>query len=127
MDWYYPILAGIYNESEAIKKINSKWNMFINEDFGCRCVSDRPWITVAETSELIITLNKIDETKKAKDLFEKVSELKDPKDNIFWMGYVFDDGKYWPIEKPTWTAAAYILAANALNGFNSAGDFFKKL
>ena len=71
--------------------------------------SYRPWITVAETSELIITLNKIDETKKAKDLFEKVSELKDPKDNIFWMGYVFDDGKYWPIEKPTWTAAAYIL------------------
>ena len=48
-------------------------------------MSDRPWITVAETSELIITLNKIDETKKAKDLFEKVSELKDPKDNIFWM------------------------------------------
>ena len=78
-------------------------------------------------SELIITLNKIDETKKAEDLFEKVSELKDPKDNIFWMGYVFDDGKYWPIEKPTWTAAAYILAANALNGFNSAGDFFKNL
>ena len=127
MDWYYPILAGIYNESEAIKKINSKWNTFINEEFGCRCVSDRPWITVAETSELIITLNKIDEIKKAKDLFKKVSELKDPKDNIFWMGYVFDDEKYWPIEKPTWTAAAYILAANALNGFTSAGDFFKKL
>jgi hypothetical protein len=43
------------------------------------------------------------------------------------MGYVFDDEKYWPIEKPTWTAAAYILAANALNGFTSASDFFKKL
>ena len=43
------------------------------------------------------------------------------------MGYVFDDGKYWPIEKPTWTAAAYILAANALNGCTSAGDFFKKV
>jgi hypothetical protein len=127
MDWYYPILAGIYDKSEAIRKINSKWNIFINEEFGCRCVSDRPWITVAETSELIITLNKIDEIKKAKDLFEKVSKLKDPKDNIFWMGYVFDDEKYWPIEKPTWTAAAYILAANALNGFTSAGDFFKKL
>ena len=127
MDWYYPILAGIYDESEAIKKINSKWDIFINEDFGCRCVSDRPWITVAETSELIITLDKIDETKKAKDLFEKVSELKDPKDNIFWMGYVFDDEKYWPIEKPTWTAAAYILAANALCGFTSTGDFFKRL
>ena len=65
MDWYYPILAGIYDKSEAIKKINSKWDIFINEEFGCRCVSDRPWITVAETSELIITLNKIDETKKA--------------------------------------------------------------
>jgi hypothetical protein len=90
-------------------------------------VSDRPWITVAETSELIITLNKIDEIKKAKDLFEKVSELKDHKDNIFWMGYVFDDEKYWPIEKPTWTAAAYILASNALCGFTSSGDFFKKL
>ena len=127
MDWYYPILAGIYDKPEAIKKINSKWDIFINEEFGCRCVSDRPWITVAETSELIITLNKLDETKKAKDLFEKVSELKDPKDNIFWMGYVFDDGKFWPIEKPTWTAAAYILAANALCGFTSTGDFFKKL
>ena len=46
---------------------------------------------------------------------------------VNFSGYVFDDEKYWPIEKPTWTAAAYILAANALNGFNSAGDFFKKL
>ena len=127
MDWYYPILAGIYDKSDSIKEINSKWNIFINEDFGCRCVSDRPWITVAETAELIIALIKIDETKKARDLFEKVSRLKDPKDNIFWMGYVFDDEKYWPVEKPTWTAAAYILAANALNGLTSSSDFFNEL
>ena len=28
MDWYYPILAGIYDKSEAIKKINSKLILF---------------------------------------------------------------------------------------------------
>ena len=43
------------------------------------------------------------------------------------MCYVFDDGKFCQLEKPTWTAAAYILAANALNGYTSTGDFFKKL
>ena len=34
-------------------------------------------------------------------------------DGSYWTGLVFADGKRWPIERTTWTAAAVVLAADA--------------
>lgn len=52
-------------------------------DLGCKCVSEEPWVTVAESCELILALNKIDEKKAALEIFENISKLIDQKINFF--------------------------------------------
>ena len=124
MDWYYPVLCGIHNKQDSKKIINERWDEFVVPDLGCKCVSEEPWVTVAESCELILALNKIDEKKTALEIFENISKLIDQNDKLFWTGYVYKDDKFWPIEKPSWTAAAVVLAANSLFEFNSTSNFF---
>ena len=124
MDWYYPVLCGIHNKQDSKKIINERWDEFVVPGLGCKCVSEEPWVTVAESCELILALNKIDEKKTALKIFENISKLIDQKDKLFWTGYVYKDDKFWPIEKPSWTAAAVVLAANSLFEFNSTSNFF---
>ena len=124
MDWYYPVLCGIYSKQDSKKFINERWDEFVVPGLGCKCVSEEPWVTVAESCELILALNKIDEKKAALEIFENISKLIDQKDKLFWTGYVYKDDKFWPIEKPSWTAAAVVLAANSLFEFNSTSNFF---
>ena len=124
MDWYYPVLCGIHNKQDSKKIINERWDEFVVPGLGCKCVSEQPWVTVAESCELILALNKIDEKKTALEIFENISRLIDQKDKLFWTGYVYKDDKFWPIEKPSWTAAAVVLAANSLFEFNSTSNFF---
>ena len=124
MDWYYPVLCGIHSKQDSKKFINERWDEFVVPGLGCKCVSEEPWVTVAESCELILALNKIDEKKAALEIFENISKLIDQKDKLFWTGYVYKDDKFWPIEKPSWTAAAVVLAANSLFEFNSTSNFF---
>ena len=124
MDWYYPVLCGIHSKQDSKKIINERWDEFVVPSLGCKCVSEEPWVTVAESCELILALNKIDEKKAALEIFENISKLVDLKDKLFWTGYVYKDDKFWPIEKPSWTAAAVVLAANSLFEFNSTSNFF---
>ena len=124
MDWYYPVLCGIHNKQDSKKIINERWDEFVVPGLGCKCVSEEPWVTVAESCELILALNKIDEKKTALEIFENISKLIDQNDKLFWTGYVYKDDKFWPIEKPSWTAAAVVLAANSLFEFNSTSNFF---
>ena len=56
MDWYYPVLCGIYDQDKSIQQIESKWSDFIVEGKGCKCVKEEPWVTVAESSELVVLL-----------------------------------------------------------------------
>ena len=124
MDWYYPILCGVIDGEEALKRVNESWHKFVVKDLGCKCVEEEPWVTAAESCELVLALNKISEKDKAEVIIKDVLNLADPKTNLFWTGYVFADKKYWPIEKPSWTAAAVILAANSLYKFTKSSDFF---
>ena len=124
MDWYYPILCGVIDGEDGLKRVNESWHKFVVKDLGCKCVEEEPWVTAAESCELVLALNKISEKDKAEVIFKDVLNLADPKTNLFWTGYVFADKKYWPIEKPSWTAAAVILAANSLYKFTKSSDFF---
>ena len=63
MDWYYPVLCGIHNKQDSKKIINERWDEFVVPGLGCKCVSEEPWVTVAESCELILALNKIDDNK----------------------------------------------------------------
>jgi hypothetical protein len=113
MDWYYPILGGALTGRAAEDRVDEDWERFVVGGRGCRCVSDRPWVTAAETCELVMALHLMDRTAVAMDLFEWVQHLRD-EDGAYWTGATFPDGVVWPREKTTWSAGAVVLAADAL-------------
>ena len=125
MDWYYPILCGVYDDKEGISIIDSKWSDFIVLGMGCKCVVEEPWVTVAESSELVIALVKLGLLEKAEYIFNSLHQWRD-EDGLYWTGYVYTDEKFWPVEKPTWTAGAVLLAADSLYRFTRGSELFLK-
>ena len=125
MDWYYPILCGVYDDKKGISIIDSKWSDFIVLGMGCKCVVEEPWVTVAESSELVIALVKLGLIKKAEYIFNSLHQWRD-EDGLYWTGYVYTDEKFWPVEKPTWTAGAVLLAADSLYRFTRGSELFLK-
>ena len=126
MDWYYPVLCGVYDQDRSIKQIESRWSDFIVEGKGCKCVKEEPWVTVAESSELVLALVKIGFLSEAEALLSSLHQWRDDKDDLYWTGYVYPDDKFWPIEKPTWTAGAVLLAADAVYNFTPGSKLFSK-
>jgi hypothetical protein len=124
MDWYYPVLGGAVLGPAGRAHLNRRWDEFVVPGLGARCVSDRPWVTVAETCELVITLDAIGDRTGARNLFETVQHLREA-DGGFWTGYVWPDNAIWPQERSTWTAAAVILAADALAGSSLGSGLFR--
>jgi hypothetical protein len=45
-------------------------------------------------------------------------------EGAYWTGLVFADGVRWPVERTTWTAAAVVLAADAISGATPAAGLF---
>ena len=124
MDWYYPILCGVLDRKASIERVEEKWHEFIVEGLGCKCVSEEPWVTIAESCELVIALMRLGMEDKAKSLFNCMHQWKDEDDGLYWTGFVYTDKKYWPIEKPTWTAGAVLLAADSIYKFTEASEIF---
>jgi tetratricopeptide (TPR) repeat protein len=124
MDWYYPILCGVITGKTGLERYQHKEKEFIVEGFGCKCVVEEPWVTIAESSELVIALARLGEINRAQEIFSWLHQWKDPEDNLYWTGYVYPDKAFWPIEKPTWTAAAVLLAADTLYKFTDASKLF---
>ena len=125
MDWYYPILSGCLNDKERDYYIDKVFNDFYIEDIGVKCVIEEPWITVAETCEFIIALMISNRDEDAKKLLLDVLNICD-KDNIPYMGWQYKENIFWPKEKPSWTSAAAILAADTILDFSNASDLFKR-
>ena len=51
MDWYYPVLAGVVLGDAGRERLAERHAAFVMDGCGVRCVSDRPWVTAAETCE----------------------------------------------------------------------------
>ena len=125
MDWYYPILGGI-NSQKRINSLTTKIkDSFWIQGLGIKCVSDEPWVTVAETSECSIAYKKIGKDKIALELLLNAISIVDSK-GIPYMGWQFHENIYWPDETPSWTSAACILAADANNRLTSGAGLFLK-
>ena len=123
MDWFYPILAGVVQGKAAQQRIDEKWKLFVEQDVGCRCVSDEPWVTVAESCELTLALLAAGEHAKAVNLFSWLFQFMD-EDGGYWTGFNFRDQVIWPKEKTTWTTGAILLAADALTEHTGAARLF---
>ncbi len=123
MDWFYPILTGVVQGKAAQHRIENKWHTFVENNVGCRCVSDEPWVTVAESCELTLALLAAGEHAKAVNLFSWLFQFLDD-DGGYWTGFNFRDQVIWPKEKTTWTCGAILLAADALTQHTGAASLF---
>jgi hypothetical protein len=124
MDWYYPILGGAVRGSSARTRIEERWEDFVVPGLGARCVADQPWVTGAETCELVLTLDAMDDADRAAALLSDMQHLREP-DGSYWTGYQFREQVNWPDEHSTWTAAAVVLAADALTRTTSGNGIFR--
>ena len=117
MDWYYPILGGAVRGQRARDLLDSRWQDFVVDGLGVRCVDTNPWVTGAETCELVMALDAIGDHERALTLLAEIQHLRDANGG-YWTGWVFGQGttdnQYWPVEHTTYTAAAMILAVDAL-------------
>lgn len=123
MDWFYPVLAGLVDGTDARQRIRQKWDQFVIDGKGCLCVSDKPWVTVAESCELVMALLAVGARDDAEELFSWLHQWRDG-DGGYWTGVVFPERLYWPVEQPTWTAGAVLLAADAITQATTACNLF---
>jgi len=121
MDWYYPVLAGVVTGRTARAHLEEGWSRFVVEDLGCRCVTDEPWITAAETAELALACLSAGRTETARSLLDDLSPLASSQGG-YWMGWQYELGAVWPRESPSWTAGAILLAADALYALSPGSD-----
>jgi hypothetical protein len=123
MDWYYPVLAGAVSGGAAVERLDEGRYRFVTPD-GVRCVSDRDWITAAETCECAMAYLNIGEEAEARALFDSIAHLRDD-DGAYFTGIAYPDGVHFPAdERTTYTAAAAILCADALDRLTPAAGLF---
>mgnify|MGYP001173883884 CR=1 FL=1 len=124
MDWYYPVLAGVLTGDAGRAHLAERRGTFLFEDKGIRCVSDRPWITAAETCECLIAHLAVGEVELATDLFAMAQGHR-ADNGRYWTGIVYPEEATFPGgEQSTYTAASVILAADALTGATQASKLF---
>ena len=124
MDWYYPVLSGAVTGAPARSRLHERWGEFVMEGRGVRCVDDRPWVTVAETAECVMALHAAGLTEAARRLLGWTRQLRHS-DGSYWTGRVYPQEVNFPGgERSTYTAAAVILAAAALDGLGPAAGLF---
>jgi hypothetical protein len=121
MDWYYPVLGGAVRGEAGRELIASKWGEFVVPGLGARCVNTNPWVTGAETGELAMALDSLGDHAGALGLLRDMQHLRH-ENGSYWTGWVFAEAGYdndnpdvyWPHEQTTYTAAAVVLAVDAL-------------
>lgn len=123
MDWYYPVLGGALTGAAARDRLGGSWDAFVVPGLGVRCVADRPWVTGAETCELAMALAAAGQRDAAVEQLAAMQHLR-AEDGGYWTGYVFADDAVWPVERTTWTAAAVVLAADAVSGATPGARLF---
>jgi hypothetical protein len=81
-------------------------------------------VTGAETCELVLALDTVGRRDDALGLLEQMQHLRDT-DGSYWTGYQFVEDVNWPDEHTTWTAAAVVLAVDALSGVSGGSGIFR--
>ena len=123
MDWFYPVLCGVYPADEGLERLQSRHDEFVHPELGCRCVVEEPWVTIAETSELVMAYAAVGEHDTARALFDALDTYQ-AEDGSWWTGYQFKERVLWPDERPTWTAGAVLLALDMLENHTPGSALF---
>ena len=124
MDWYYPVLSGTVDGGDAIPHLGGRYDEFVMDGLGVRCVSNRPWVTVAETCECAIAHLFAGDRPAAEQMFSWIQAMRCD-DGRYVTGLVHPEGVTFPNgERTTYSAAAVVLTADALSGASPASDLF---
>jgi hypothetical protein len=123
MDWFYPILSGAVSGADAERRVERGWRRFVVEGLGVRCVSDQPWVTLAETSELALALAAMGHVETARIVFGWIGERRF-EDGSYWSGFTVPDMTVWPEDRLTWTNAGILIAADAIFELTPAAGLF---
>lgn len=125
MDWYYPIFSGALRGEGAERRVRDGWERHVMEGYGVRCVSTSDWVTAAETAECVLALDALGQTSLALELFS-CTRLHRREDGAYWTGLVYPHFVTFPGgEVTSYTAAAIILAADALASSSPASGLFR--
>jgi hypothetical protein len=104
--------------------IATRWDDFVVPGLGIRCIDANPWVTGAETCELVMALDCLDDHARARQLYADMQHLRHD-NGSYWTGYVYPDEVNWPGEQTTYTAAAVILAADELSRTSPASGIMR--
>jgi hypothetical protein len=124
MDWYYPVLAGALRPETASARIDEGWSGFVMEQRGVRCVTHKPWVTAAETAECALALASIGRHHEAAALVSWARRHR-CSDGSYLTGLVYPEkSTYPPGERSSYTAAAVVLAEDAMSSLTPAAQLF---
>jgi hypothetical protein len=125
MDWYYPALCGAVAGDAGRARLAERWEEFVMDGLGIRCVADRPWVTGAETAECAMALDAVGQPDQGRMLLGWTEHLRDD-DGAYWTGCVHPQCVRYPGgERTTYTAAAVLLANHVLHGDGPAAGLFR--
>jgi hypothetical protein len=125
MDWYYPIFSGALTGAAGEKRLRDGWERHVMDGYGVRCVSTNDWVTAAETAECVLALDALGLTGQAVELFACTQRHRRD-DGSYWTGLAYPDRVTFPhLETTSYTAAAIILAADALTSSSRASGLFR--
>ena len=124
MDWYYPVLGGAVRGRAGHDLVAERWQEFVVPGLGVRCVDTDPWVTGAETCELVLALDALGDREGAHRLFAQVRRLRQ-EDGSYFTGLVYPEEVLWPAEHTTYTTASVILADDALAGRTPGADLVR--
>jgi hypothetical protein len=81
-------------------------------------------VTGAETCELVLALDASGMRAEAAAMLDNVAHLRHP-DGSYWTGWQYANRAHFPAERSSWTAAAVVLAADALMGLSGGAGIFR--
>ena len=125
MEWFYPVLTGVLVDRQASEHIDAQWDTFVVPNKGCKCVQEEPWVTTAETCELVISLVNIGKISAARQIFDWIGYMHHAS-GAWETGFQMDLDIFWPEnEHPTWTSGAVLLAHDSLSQQSKTSTIFK--
>jgi len=125
MDWYYPVLCGALDGASAARRLDRSYPTFVIRGLGVRCVSTNDWVTAAETAECAIVLDAVGRREEAIGLLAQTDGHRRD-DGSYWTGIAYPELTTFPaLESTSYTAAAIVLAADALSDTTAAAGLFR--
>src|SRR5262249_30648706 len=123
MDWYYPVLGGPVRGPAARDRLARGRGALVGPRPRVRGLSERAGVAAPGTRVPAIALDVIGDKARALDLLEQMQHLRDPGGG-YWTGWQFANQAHFPDEQSSWTAAAVVLAADALSGATGGAGIF---